>query len=336
VSGAAPAVPDEPIRNARAYLQALGRLGYDTVALATAVGIPLDRVDDADARVPCTTVAALFTQAMAARPLQNLSLQLAMQTPIGAFPMIDYLVLTSDTVGRGLEQLARYLRLTSTTMSWRFETGEDPVRIVFEQSGGELQREYDTALCVLHLRRETEDRFRAAYVSFTQPLDDAGEFERVLGCPVRTGAAFNGLAATREAWELPLRRRDPVLRAVLERQADDMMRRLPAFRGLGHVVRQLLVTRVSGGDVDIASVARELAMSPRSLQRRLSEEGVSYQSLVDVVRKGAAERYLQERSLSVSEIAFLLGYSEPAAFHRAFRRWYGTTPQGYRGATRAI
>jgi AraC-like DNA-binding protein len=77
-------------------------------------------------------------------------------------------------------------------------------------------------------------------------------------------------------------------------------------------------------------VARCLATSARSLQRRLSAAGTSYQELLDSTRCEAATRYLQDRGLSIGEVAYLLGYSEPPAFHRAFKRWNGVTPQEFR------
>ena len=92
----------------------------------------------------------------------------------------------------------------------------------------------------------------------------------------------------------------------------------------------------SYGDKYIESIGREFGMSPRTLQRRLADERVSYQKLLDDARKTAAGRYLAESTLAIGEIAFLLGYSEAAAFHRAFRRWYGATPEAFRvrGASR--
>ena len=80
----------------------------------------------------------------------------------------------------------------------------------------------------------------------------------------------------------------------------------------------------------IDALARELAMSSRTLQRRLAAERVSYQELLDDVRKQAAARYLAEPTLAICEVAYLVGYSEPAPFHRAFRRWYGMTPENFR------
>jgi AraC-like DNA-binding protein len=71
-------------------------------------------------------------------------------------------------------------------------------------------------------------------------------------------------------------------------------------------------------------------LSGRTLQRRLAAEGVSFQELLDEARKDAAARFLRERTLSACEVAYLVGYSEPAPFHRAFKRWYGTTPELFR------
>src|SRR5262249_11670631 len=93
--------------------------------------------------------------------------------------------------------------------------------------------------------------------------------------------------------------------------------------------------KMAKGDVQIESVARALATSTRSLQRRLSDAGVRYQELLESARREAAERYLQVASLSIGEVAYLLGYSEPGAFHRALKRWTGLGPQEFRKRRRS-
>jgi AraC-like DNA-binding protein len=95
-------------------------------------------------------------------------------------------------------------------------------------------------------------------------------------------------------------------------------------------VLRVLASRVGDGDARIQAIARTLATSARSLQRRLAAAGVSYQELLDLARKDAAERYLIDSPLSIGEVAYLLGYSEPGAFSRAFRRWNKETPQAFR------
>jgi AraC-like DNA-binding protein len=135
---------------------------------------------------------------------------------------------------------------------------------------------------------------------------------------------------------LPLRRRDPALRRVLERHAETVARRVPttADDSTAERVRGVLLSRLGRGVPDIGIVSRQLAMSSRSLQRRLASEGVSYQRLVESARRDAAERLLADASLAVSEIGYLLGFSEPSAFHRAFKRWHRVTPQEYRNGRR--
>jgi AraC-like DNA-binding protein len=99
-------------------------------------------------------------------------------------------------------------------------------------------------------------------------------------------------------------------------------------------VRAKLIASMDGGDSSIEKVAEQLAMSSRSLQRRLADEGSSYNETLTEVREEFAKRYLERGIMSASEIAFLLGFTEPAAFFKAFKRWTGTTPRAYqqRGA----
>jgi AraC-like DNA-binding protein len=101
-------------------------------------------------------------------------------------------------------------------------------------------------------------------------------------------------------------------------------------------LRRILLSRLPQGDSNIESVARSMGTSVRSLQRRLTYRGSSYQDVLDSIRREAAGQYLSDRALSISEVGYLLGYSEPAAFHRAFKRWHGSTPQEFRLAHRPL
>ena len=117
---------------------------------------------------------------------------------------------------------------------------------------------------------------------------------------------------------------------MLEDHAAAIVAAMPQTDSLAAKVRRAIASRISQGDVQIENVAHTLAMSTRSLQRRLAGEGVSYQELLDEVRRNAASSYLAQNRLAIGEVGYLLGYSEPAAFHRAFKRWHGVTPQAYR------
>jgi len=319
----------------RVFVDALERLDYRMERLLADAGIRRAELDDPDARIPCTVWVSMLCRALEERPMKNAGMRLASVTPIGAFPLIDYLIVTSGNVGEGLERLARYLRLGEAPSVPCLQEGEDPIRVVFEGRDNPMSAEFSVTLSVLHFREETEDRFRAAYASFSHTPDDVAEMQRVLGCPVRTGASWNGWAVSRETLQLPLRRRDPVLGRLLQGQADEAIGRMPPVDGVALDVRRALASRVGGGDTRIQTIARVLATSARSLQRRLAGAGVSYQQLLDLARRDAAERYLTDSRLSIGEVAYLLGYSEPAAFNRAFKRWRHETPQAFRQRERA-
>jgi AraC-like DNA-binding protein len=314
----------------RAFLNSFGPIGHDVEALAARAGITLAALDDPEHRLPCTTYETVVRLAQQRRPTPNLALRLAMNVPIGAFPLLDYLILTCDDIAAGVRQLSRYFRLVGNPMVFDVREEFDPIRVAMN-SAPPFSIEYSASIMVLHFREETDGRFAAASIHLTHQPDDVREFERVLGCPIEAGAAWNGVSISRDVWMLPLRRRDPVLRRVLENQARGVVDRLSASGTAAAEVMRLLDAEVAAGaDTRIDRVARRLATSPRTLQRRLAAEGLSFQKVLDNWRRDAAQRHLARSALSIGEIAYLLGFSEPAPFHRAFKRWYGVTPQTFR------
>jgi AraC-like DNA-binding protein len=322
-----------PMADMRTFANAFERLGHDVDGLLADVGLSRRDLNDPDGRIACDIVGSLISQAQQKRFTPNLGLAIALATPLGAYPLLDYLVVTSDTVGDGLAQLVRYLRITASPVSVDFHADGDPVRVEI-QTVSTFGYEFEAALIVLRLREETDGVFGAAGISFQHQPDDVAAFERALGCPVWSRASWNGVAIDRSTCQLPMRRRDPILRGFLESQADAILASMPARTGVAADVRRALASRVASGATRMSSIARQLGMSERTLHRRLAEDGVSYQELLEELRKAAAGRYLNESTLAIGEIAYLLGYSEPAAFHRAFKRWYATTPEHFRTRSR--
>jgi AraC-like DNA-binding protein len=318
----------------RPLLDGLERLGHDRARLLAAAGLSDEALADPDTQVPCTVAERLVGQACQERPRVNLALELATVTPLGAYPLIDYLAVSSRTVGEGLAQVARYYALLDVPGSLELRASDDPIEVRY---GGQASFgvEYSVALCLLHLARESEGRARARVVRFMHRPGDARAYEQALGCPVEVGAEWNGFAMSRETWRLPMRRRDPILLSVLERHAEDVLTRRPRSDDAVEQVRHALARGLTSGEGAIAPIARSLALTPRTLQRRLAASGTTFQRVLEETRREAAIRHLEHSELSIAEIAFVLGYSEPAAFHRAFRRWQGATPRDFRARSRA-
>jgi len=118
--------------------------------------------------------------------------------------------------------------------------------------------------------------------------------------------------------------------SVLDRHAENLLSRFPPRNSIVDQSRSIIGHELRGGDPSLERVAAQLGLSARTLQRKLHEQHTSHNELVDHLRHELAVRYLQEREMAIGEVAYLLGFSEPSSFHRAFKRWTGATPREFR------
>jgi AraC-like DNA-binding protein len=162
-------------------------------------------------------------------------------------------------------------------------------------------------------------------------------YPEVFGCPIAFAQADDSIAFRTQDLELPLISADHDVDAALLGVAEKRLERIDATGdALAPRVNQALRRLLRGDEPTLAAVAAELHMSERTLQRRLAEHKLSFSDLLDGVRHEAAQQYLRARHITVDEVAFLLGFATPSSFFRAFKRWTGTTPQGWRMAAPAV
>jgi AraC-like DNA-binding protein len=161
----------------------------------------------------------------------------------------------------------------------------------------------------------------------------ASEHLRFFGCPVRFRCASNALIVERNFGERWVPTADPKLYRVLKQHVERILDDMPRENDLAGAVRRAIGQSIADGDTTLVKVAGMLAMTPRTLERRLKESGVIYRDLVTDTRRRFALEYLKDRNRSLTEVAFLLGYSEVSAFNRAFKRWTDSTPLQYREST---
>jgi AraC-like DNA-binding protein len=152
------------------------------------------------------------------------------------------------------------------------------------------------------------------------------EVHHVLRCPVSFAEATDCWVLPQSAMGLPILSKDSRLLGILEAHADHLLGERQAIGGLQGMVENQLVGALASGRVQATTIANQLGMSVRSLRRGLAAEGTSFGEILDRVRQRLARRYLEDKHVSLQQIAWLLGYSEPGAFNHAFRRWYGTSP----------
>jgi AraC-like DNA-binding protein len=158
------------------------------------------------------------------------------------------------------------------------------------------------------------------------------EYKRAFGCAVRFEQPTAAVLYSAEQMSLPIRLADPTLSGYLDDLASIKLGGLHDGdnQDLVSRVRQTLWDMLPGGRSDLWRTASAMGMSARTLQRRLGEQGTSFSRVLDDLRRELSDELLTGQRLAVSEVAFLLGYSEPRAFQRAFRRWRGVSPKKFR------
>lgn len=265
-------------------------------------------------------------------------------TPYGRWEVLDYLAACYPTVGASFRQIGRYFGLINPHFDFVAEeggAGELPY-VEFRHRlapRDEFFDEYTTGIFLAHFRAisRTPLKLAALHSVRERPADPAwrATIAEYLGCTPTWGARHGRMVFTREAWATPLLGDNSRLRATLEAHATELYRESLAAQGFGARVRAAIARDLRDGEPRIGEVARHLGMTARTLQRRLQDEGLGFAALVDEARLRLARRYLADASLSISEVSFALGYSEPSAFTRAFKRWAGCAPAEFREVARA-
>ena len=322
--------------SSRALLAACGPIGLDPEVLLRAAGLTAAQVEDPDARLPIAAVSALWAAALKESGDPGLGLRVALAVPFGAYRVIDFLAASAPTVGEGLVRVARYFPLINSALAWEITDDGSAKRLALTHPTipGRLPRpyaEYAVAVTILHCRRASGFDWPLIEVCFAfdaPPSSDA--HVRAFGCPARFGGARSEFVIERSTWDTPSRAPSTELLRTLEDHAARMVESLEAKSVVQAQVARLIMEELEGGDPSLPKIARRMALSPRTLQRRLELEGSSFGDVLDRTRRELSEAYMKQRDLALTEIAYLLGFSEQSAFTRAFQRWYGVAPSQYR------
>jgi AraC-type DNA-binding domain-containing proteins len=179
-------------------------------------------------------------------------------------------------------------------------------------------------------RRGTGQALTAASVELSYSLNDAQALEAYFGCPIRVGADGNRMRLHRRDLDRPFVSYNAELLEILTPVLDRSLMDKQQCGSVREIVKWILKRSLTGGRLDIQAVAGELGMSGRTLQRRLTDEGTSFKTLMTQARQEQAREYLADSSLEIKEVAFLLGYEDQNSFYRAFRQWEGDTPANWR------
>jgi AraC-like DNA-binding protein len=183
-------------------------------------------------------------------------------------------------------------------------------------------------------RKGTGTRIVPVAVELARPERARAAHERYYGCRIGFGSPKNRLTLSREDLDKPFASYNAELLEILVPELDRRFAQQAQTASLAEQIKWVLRRRLTGGRPDIGSVASELAMSERSLQRKLTEEGLTFQDLLSETRHELALEYLSDSSLEIAEVAYMVGYEDQNSFFRAFRQWEDRTPSAWRARPR--
>jgi AraC-like DNA-binding protein len=296
-------------------------------------------LSDPDARVPESAAEAAWRLAATLAEDPVIGLHVAESLPRGALDLVEYAFRSSPSLAVALERLARYGRVLSDRVAARLDARGDGLLLLVRDTGHTPlhpgRAEFALTAALRFAREGTGENITPLQVCFAHPApEDTSEYRRFFRIPVRFSAGSNSMILSTADAARPLRGADEGLSQMVRRRLDKILAdRHPHGSGpLGGHVRHMMVEHLGAMMLTPAVTAKALGVSGRTFTRRLTEEGTSFRTILDDVRRELACALLQDRSLSVADVAFFLQYSEPAAFNRAFRRWTGRTPTEFREA----
>lgn len=326
--------PRLTVRALRPVLAGLEALGHNVPPLLERAGLSATLLADPEQRLPPGSLQKLWDQGVAASGDECLGLHVAMAAPVASFDLHAYAMLSSPTLRDAFIRAARYQRLINEATVLRLDEGTAGAILQHElPDGSSVPRQPAEFLVACWLRFGrlvagvpwSPERVFFAHDS----PGDCREQTAILDAPLQFSSGRTAMQVPVEVLSLANPQADATLLTLLDRYTDTLLERQPALVTVSARVRAWLVEAHGSGSPAARQAAASLAMSERTLHRRLEQEGTTFRQVLDRFRHEKSVALLAAGS-SITDVAFLLGYSELSAFYRAFRRWTGKSPAAVR------
>ena len=315
--------------------QLLREEGVDPREVLRGTGLRTTALEDPDALLTNPQQLRVYQNAHALSREPGLGLRLGARFRLGHHGVLGHAILCAQSRREALRIIVRYGAIRGSLMS--FQVREEPGVVIL----GAVD-----AIPLGALHQMMAEEFLAMFAQPLPGLDQSVDrplqvlldypapahrsmYERLFDCPIRFGAESIEIHLPSKSLDVPLEMSDAEMARICEERCEMILARLGTAGGFVDRVRAELLAG-SHRFPDLDTVARELAVSPRTLCRRLEKEGSSFRLVLSEVRKGLALDYLESSDLPLEKIAALLGYEDPANFNRAFRKWVGEAPGRYR------
>jgi AraC-like DNA-binding protein len=328
----------EPYATAHDAVYTLVRMllarGISATTLSERTGLAPATLDDPNARVPLSQFTRLWAYACSELKHPALALELHERYPDKRMHFVAHLGMRCATMRQAIEQWHKYAFLVAETDEVGYAVDGRQARFIYRcrdaRYASHWFAEHYTALALHYARSFTGQPLRLQAARFKHADPGYREvYERVFDTTIEFGADENALVFDAALLDLPFQSADPYLHHFLSTQADELMAKLePEARTDNRVMQALSLLQQKGESLTLERVAHALSLTDRRLRQLLQAEDRNFRELLDEFRRDAAARYLRQ-GLSVSQTAYLLGFSEPSALQHAFKRWFNTSAGAY-------
>ena len=323
----------------RAYVEARKR-GIEVEILLKQAGLTMREIEDEEAQLPVSGQIKFVGLVADAIGDRNLGFHIAQESDLREIGLLYYVAASADTLGDALRRLERYSFVANEGILLRVKKGKS-IRVRFEYAG--VARHMDihqielwiTALVRICRRLVGRDLGPIHARIMHRRAEEEYELAKFLDGRIEQGSDVDEVEFPAAAWHFRVVTADPYLHRMAVRCCEEALARhetsaSPLKVRVENAIAALLPHEQAHSD----AVAAELGMSSRTMARRLASEGLAFAGILKELRSALARRYLADRSLRISQIAWLLGYSEVGTFTRAFQRWTGKTPSAARARQR--
>ncbi len=313
----------------------MAELGHDAAPLLARYHIHPQLIRDPEAYVPYRSLAAVIEQAALDTRCPDFGLRISHWQGLDMLGPIAVIARAADNVLHAFEGIAHYLHIhgpaLKLSLQGRTLAGDYGFRFRIEERGlSQLTQSYELSMANASsiLRLLTANKAKPARIYFTHaPLSNEAVYQRAFACPVEFNTDSSGFDLSEADALRPLSSADAqtlhVAQSFLESHG-------PSDAQLSEQVNELIHRLLPTGQCRIQTVAEQLAMHPRTLQRHLRQDGTCFETLLDGIRRDKARTYLAISGMRFSQISGLLGYADQSTFNRACRRWYRLTPKSLR------
>ena len=297
-------------------------------------------LDNTDNKLPLEDYYSILDSAIEMTGDPYFGLHMGESADAGDLSVLGYIMTSCRTLGEALEKVGKYFGIIGSVLNIYLKVEGDDAKLIYDMRkhfpNNCIKHCIDTGLSnyynIVRNIASGPVEIKEVWVKAEQPLD-MSEYNRVFDCPVLFNQPVAALVFPSKALDIPLRHPNSALLSLLEHHANSFLSKIDEKDYFSRKISLFLFEQIQGNNPAIEDVAKDLGMSVRVLQKKLKEEGVTFSEIATNVRQELAKSYLAEKRYTIDDITYLLGFSEPSVFRRAFKMWTGMTPGQYRSSS---